>query len=320
MKSASQGHWQFRSAEDVSRFWEKHRHVPGRADGRKKYQEERFNLGVYLLALVRHDLLTYPFSIEQFEEKVSPDFMFTWESGETTGLEVTRATEQWFERRMTLADRELRNGQEGTAVLLSPLGWAGDQPEKEWCLLFEKAIEKKVAKLNIPNLFKPASNYDLLVYDETSLPTVDRQKVLTALRTNVRKLMEQEHALGKVSIVSSLDVIFDVGGACRILCYIEPPNLDDPASLQAFSERATYAAWFSAERAVQEHRRAGRPVYSTDAEGRIIKETPDGRFEVRLAEDGTRGHYQRASTRMSGALWFWLLAGSNGAGKSTYAP
>jgi hypothetical protein len=170
--------------------------------------------------------------------------------------------------------------------LLYPLGWAGDQAEKEWCSLFEKAIEKKVAKLNVPKLFKPATSCDLLVYDETPLPAVNRQKVLAALRPSVGKLLEQEHAFAKISIVSSLDVIFDVGGECRILRYVEPPNLDDPASLKAFSERATYAAWFSAERAVQEHRRMGRPVYSTDDEGRIIKETPDGRFEVRL-EDGT---------------------------------
>jgi hypothetical protein len=86
--------------------------VPGRADGRKKYQEERFDLGVYLLALATTDVLTYPFcptvqggGIARFHVQV--------EIGRNNRSRSTRATEQWFERAMTRADRETRNGQQG---------------------------------------------------------------------------------------------------------------------------------------------------------------------------------------------------------------
>jgi hypothetical protein len=148
----------------------------------------------------------------------------------------------------------------------------------------QRAIRKKIAKLAN---FKSAARHDLLVYDDTPFIGADQRSVITAMHEWVQNLPEDKPAFRKISIIKSLDVIFDLGGQSRILRYIEPPNLDDPESLRTFSERSTYAAWFSAERAVQEHRRMGRPVYSTDDEGRTIKETPDGRFEVRLEEDGT---------------------------------
>ncbi len=84
--------WNFATIADVRRFWRSVCSVPGRADGRRHYHEERYSLGLYLLALAEHEQLTYPLRIEQ---KESPDFMLTWPSGELTGLEVTRATEQW---------------------------------------------------------------------------------------------------------------------------------------------------------------------------------------------------------------------------------
>ena len=105
MKSASQSHWDFRSAEDVSGFWDKHRHVPGRTEGRKPYHEERYCLGLYLLALATHELLPYPLSVDHDD---SPDFMLLWPSGESTGLEVTRAADESQQAAKTVAEREYR--------------------------------------------------------------------------------------------------------------------------------------------------------------------------------------------------------------------
>lgn len=313
MKSSSKGHWEFQSAQDVTRFWDEHRLVPGRANGRQHHHEERFYLGLYLLALAVKDLLTYPFFIEQGDQHESPDFMFTWESGETTGFEVTRATEELFQREVSLAERasdetettasgeapgdmpsvlgrsngavDEPSSHDGTIIFGSPHGYAGDAPEQELCRLFRDAIEKKLSKLR-DKKYRPASRYELLVFEHTPLPALDREKVLATMRPWVSALQQHKPAFRKTSLIWSLDLLYDLGGEGRIIRYIEPPDLDDPKSLQTFSERSAYAAWVSAERAVQEHRRMGRPVYSADDEGRIIKETPNGRFEVRLQEDG----------------------------------
>ncbi len=315
MKSTSQSHWEFRSAEDVSRFWEKHRHVPGRANGREHHHEERHYLALYLLALANNQLLTYPFQVDQSKEHESPDFMFSWNSGETTGFEVTRATQEEFQCELSLAERSyqqkygkvIASGEAPQEILpvlgwsdervddlasgeapkfLPPAGWAGDDAERQLCRSLIDTIEKKIAKLRCGK-YRPAATYELLIFEHANLPATDRQKMLTAMHSRVRDLQTETPTFRKVSVALPLDVIFDIGGESRVFRYIEPPNLDDPESLHTFSEHSTYAAWFSAERAVQEHRRMGRPVYSTDDKGRTIKETPDGRFEVRLEKDGT---------------------------------
>src|SRR5208282_5383610 len=112
--------WAFRRRSDVERFWREVRDVPRRGNGRRHYHEERFCLGLYLLALATHDLLSYPLRVEQGE---SPDFMLTWKSGEITGIQVTRATERWLQRKMTEMDREA----EPSELLLSLSGWVNNE-------------------------------------------------------------------------------------------------------------------------------------------------------------------------------------------------
>jgi hypothetical protein len=178
-------HWKFRSVADVRRFWRSVGSVPGRTEGRKHYHEERYSLGLYLLGLAEHEILTYPLRVDQEE---SPDFMLTWPSGELTGLEVTRATEQWLQRTMTASEKEYgrrtievaASGEEPepVSIPLSQGGWVGDEAEDEWRSLVQRAIEQKLAKL--PK-FRPASRHDLLIYDDTPLPAIDRRKVLAAI-------------------------------------------------------------------------------------------------------------------------------------------
>jgi hypothetical protein len=291
MRPGSECHWEFRSAHDVSRFWDMYRNVPGRAQGRKTYHEERFNLGLYLLALADHGLLTYPLSLDQDE---SPDFMVTPPSGEVRGLEVTRATEPWVQRKMTENAREFANREAEGAVTggqaepvttqLSFQGWAGYSAETQWCSLFRAAIEKKLALM--PK-FRPAYRYDLLVYDETPLPAVDRGNVLASMHPYVRDLQEKNPKLGTTSFVVSLDVLYDIGGTTQNFRYVEPPNLDDAGSMAKFSTRSEYAARNLAERAVHKHVQNGIPIYSLDKNGRVVKQTQDGRrFQVTFAEDG----------------------------------
>jgi hypothetical protein len=281
--------WTFRRRSDVERFWRDVRDAPRRTNGRKHYHEERFCLGLYLLALATHHLLTYPLHVEQGE---SPDFMLTWKSGETTGLEVTRATEPSLQRAMTAADREFarregeaaRSGGEPEPVgfLLSETGWTGDQAELEWCRLVGQCIERKLDRLL---RFRQASRHDLLVYDETPLPVVDRRKVFSEVDLWARSLRRTNgSALGKISVIMSLDVAFDLGGDFQILPFVEwsAPKLDDHRSALDFAHRAEYAARKAAEVAIK-----GRPAYFEDSLGRIVKRTLEGRrFEVRIPKGG----------------------------------
>jgi hypothetical protein len=288
-----------RSNKDVQTLWSKVQVVVGRTEGRRHSHEEQYCLGVYLLALGRHGLLDYPFAVKSGE---SPDFILTDKSGEAIGLEVTRATEQWIQRDMTSADREYRQRElaaevsrrdaEPVIVELSELDWAGDEAEGQWCVLVRRAIERKTKKLLE---FRPAARHDLLIYDDTPIPAVDRRKVMAALDPWARGLKSNTPTLGRISIVISLDVLFDVGGRPQILPYVHwsAPELDD-GPVQSFSERVELAGKVEVERAIrepgQDHIHLSKnsaPAYYVGTNGRIIKRTAEGRrFEVRIKENG----------------------------------
>ncbi len=266
--------WTFRRRSDVERFWREVRDVPRRTNGRKHYHEERFCLGLYLLALATHEILSYPLRVEQGE---SPDFLLTWKSGETTGLEVTRATQPSLQRAMTAVDRN----PEPVVILPSLLGYANDQPERLFCWLVGESIENKLKKL--PK-FKAASRYELLIADD--LPVgADSREAFAAMRKWVRSLQARRGcAFAKISVIKSLDVAYDLGGDFHILPFVDwsAPKLDDARSARDFAERAEYAGRKEAEIAIK-----GRPVYFKDSLGRIVKRTLGGRqFEVRLRKSG----------------------------------
>jgi hypothetical protein len=181
-------------------------------------------------------------------------------------------------------------------MLASPFGgYGGDQLEKEWCDLVRKAIEKKVAKLSG---YRPASRYDLLVSDDTRTGAGDRRKVLAILTPWARELKQKEPKLGKVSVVASLDVVYDIGGESRVFPYIEwsAPKLDEAAGGEAFSDRVEHAGRIAAEEAIHAHKAAGRAIYFIDGRGRLVKQTSDGRrFEVRVNQDGEESTIQELS-------------------------
>lgn len=279
--------WKIRSISDVAEFWSKVREVPRRTEGRTHKQYERHYLGIYLLALADNKLLSYPLKIEEPDSKgqgqKSPDFMLVWESGETTGLEVTRATDEELQRWMTRAEKE---HPEGSAIMDSPHGYAGDQLEQEWCGLVRRAIEKKVALF--PG-YRPASRYDLLVADDTRMGAGDRRKSIAILTPWVRELKQKEPKVGKISVVASLDVLYDIGGEVRIFPYIEwsAPKLDDAAEMETFFDRVEHAGRIAAARAIGQHQIAGTPIYFMDHKDRLVKQTADGRrFEVRVRKNG----------------------------------
>jgi hypothetical protein len=280
--------WQLDSREDVYRFWFRVREAPRRMQRRTPKQYERYYLALYLLGLADHQLLSYPIEIAENE---SPDFIVTTKSAESTGLEVTRATDQDLQRSLTRAQKDHLNG---GAFMPSPLGYAGDRLEDEWCNFVREAIEKKVAKFGD---YSSASRCDLLISDDTRAGAGDRRKVLSRIDPWARDLKQKVSTLGKISVVASLDVLYDIGGESRIFPYLHwsTPKLDDETYKEVFSQRAELAGRLSVERAIREPSQRHIPSsevpvpgYYVDIKGPIVKRTSEGRrFEVQIKKDGT---------------------------------
>ncbi|MGH7813159.1 MAG: hypothetical protein ACREQI_04060 [Candidatus Binataceae bacterium] len=279
--------WNFASLDDVRRFWLRVQEVPRRSEGRTHKQYERHYLGLYLLVLADNSLLSYPLKIEEpdsgDQKRKSPDFTLVSKSGETTGLEVVRATDEALQRWMSRAEKE---HPEGAAILASPGGYVGDEIERQFCVSVLEVVKKKCANFKD---YRPASRYDLLIPDDTRAGAGDRRKVLNMLIPPVRELKRKEPKLGKISVVASRDVLYDIGGESRIFPYIQwsAPELQGNDPAQTFSGRVELAGQAAAGRAIREHKRAGAPIYFMDGRGRLVKEEADGRrFEVRVREDG----------------------------------
>jgi hypothetical protein len=250
--------WGFESAQDVSRFWDQHRAPAGSAQQRKSYNQEIFYLGLYLLALADHDLLSYPLTVEQNRQFQEPNFLLTFASGERAGLQLGRAD---------------------SSKPAPP--WRGSQAQERWRRLLETTMLITVKLLH--HLPYPC---DLLIYADQPA-AVDRQSLLSAMHPFVRHLQNRVHHLGKASFVLSLDVLYDLGGDCRLLPFIQPPKFEDPGSLNSVSERIEYAARWSADTAVQQHLKMGVPVYSLAEDDQLVKQTPEGReYEVKFRDDG----------------------------------
>jgi hypothetical protein len=279
--------WDFGSRDDIWRFWLRVREVPRRIDRRTPKHYERYYLGLYLLALADHQSLSYPLKVMEDE---APDLIVTWDSGEARGLEVTRATDQELQLWLTRAEK---GHPDGSAMMASPFGYAGDRLEHEWCSFVREAIKKKVAKLD---QYKSAARHDLLVCDDTRAGAGDRRKVLTLLTRWARDLKRQESRLGKISAAASLDILYDIGGESRIFPYVHwsTPELEDAVSDESLSQRAELAGRVTVERSIREPSQRHVPTdepsvpgYYVDVRGRIVKRTAEGRrFEIQIKEDG----------------------------------
>ncbi len=279
--------WNFRSAADVKEFWKRFQRVPARRR-RTKRDEERYCLALYLLALATYRKLRYPLRIEEGE---SPDFIVTWSSGKRTGLEVTKATNMWVQHQRTQAEDEYQRRQiaakaSGTearpvAFDLSRRGWIGDEAGTEWLSFIKQGVERKLPKLVA---FRSTSRQDLLVYDDTPLPAIDRAKVLPVLSRWLSETRKANPRLGRLSIIISLDLLLDSGDGLEVLPFI---NWSNPGATPDFGERVEFAGEKAVTTAIRKHKQEGHPIHFTDRTGRLVKEMPDGtRYEVRVEPNG----------------------------------
>jgi hypothetical protein len=222
----------FKSREDVEKFWRAVCHVPPRTR-RSKRQEELYYLGLFLVALAGGESMPFSFAIEEINEYKSPDFMFDAE-GRRFGIEVTRATSPEFQQKKTATEKSHPNGY---AFLLSDRGWTNDgAAEQQWLRYFQEAILKKLPKLRN---YLPAARHDLIIWEDAPLPDVNRTVVIPALAQWIRARRPENPLLGKVSVIISLDVIYDVDGESRTLPFVD---LESPERFSDLGSRVEFAA------------------------------------------------------------------------------
>lgn len=242
--------WNFKSSEDVKSFWKKFQRVPARSR-RTRRDEERYCLALYFLALATHRKLKYPLRVDECE---SPDFTITSSTGKTTALEVIKATEMWIEP---------------TAV--------NGNGKPDWLGLLRGEVETRTKDLL-------GGRRDLLVYEDMPLPMAERPQALATLRDWLIGLKQAHPPIGKVSIITSLDVLIDTSTGFRNLPFV---NWSDPDSSADFGERVTFAGDKAVVSAIRKHQSRGMPIYFTDNQERLVKRMPDGtRYEVEIEPSG----------------------------------
>ncbi|MHB8384065.1 MAG: hypothetical protein ACYDC3_17190 [Candidatus Binataceae bacterium] len=178
-----------------------------------------------------------------------PNFSVAEAGHAPVSVEVTRATTWGLQRQMDEAEREAEerlgaSAHRGTRSELveMPLplnGSAGDDHRQRWLDLIEGSIEKKLAKLDSYCRATGLTRHDLLIYDDTPMLGVDRSKVLPDLARWVHDRRKRNPLLGIVSLIMSLDVVYDIDGQCRALPFLE---LEAPDHFLDFGERIEYAA------------------------------------------------------------------------------
>ncbi len=194
----------------------------GRTEKGTKDYEEWYSIGLYLLRLGTEGLLTYPFKIEKGQ---SPDFMLTWQSDETTGLEITRTPDKQFQEKMTKAEREFKDREAKAAASgpgATPVDFSADdglmegQAEEKFVSDVCKIVEEKLHKL--PK-YRQAGRHELLIYNDSGGLLSERDKALTRLDGEIRRInAKTTPSFSVISVIMSLDLAFDLGGEFRSLC------------------------------------------------------------------------------------------------------
>ncbi len=176
---------------------------------RSKSDKELFCLRRYLATLAANRRCGYPIAVEMGE---SPDFIIS-SRGERTGLEVTEATTQDFQKFLTRFERE----RDLEASLDD--GLIGDIPEREWVDAVISAIDAKVEKIKI---YRPARKHDILIYSNHPRDFVrgfngrhpEYQWLAQRTKECATRWRSAEPRFGIVSIIDGQTVLYDLAGEC----------------------------------------------------------------------------------------------------------
>jgi len=189
--------------------------VPRRSEGRTKEHTERYAIAHMLSALLGKGRLSYPLELIQRER---PDFLLKV-NGVGIGVEHTEAVSQNEAHKTVLRDKVdgpevyfISHNQPGepkkpAKELIEEIqdnhsgsGWAGDSVETEWSEAMLHFVKGKMETLAKEGFEKFRQNW-LLIYDNWSLPALDREKAAQFL---LPKLIESDsfNSFGRVYIIT----------------------------------------------------------------------------------------------------------------------
>jgi hypothetical protein len=194
--------------------------VPERTKQKDQFAEEIYCLRRYLFPLANRGLLDFPIELVKRE---TPDFVFSWRSGNSVGLEVTKATRAEFEADLTRLDRDQKtrdyvSDSTTGAMLLSEAGWMGKAFETEWITYVLGSISAKLADFASYSV----TECDLLIYDNTPLPAPDLKTVAEGVRlqfANEPLADKNGHSFRVISVILDPWVIYDVAHKPQVLRY-----------------------------------------------------------------------------------------------------
>src|SRR5262252_6744286 len=123
--------------------------VPPRTERKDQFAEEVRCLRRYLFPLADKGLFEFPIEVVKHEP---PDFICRSGSGDSIGLEVTKATREEFEADLTRWHRQQKTKDypfnPATGVMaLDVLGFAGDSVENEWVGYILSSIADKLSDI-----------------------------------------------------------------------------------------------------------------------------------------------------------------------------
>ena len=164
--------------------------VPRRSEGRTKEHTERYAISHMLSALLGKGQLSYPIELIQRER---PDFLLK-ANGVEIGIEHTEAVPQNEAHKTVLRDKVdglevhfISHHQPGepkkpAKKLIEEIqanhsgpSWVGDSVEREWSEVMLYFVKGKIGALAKEGFEKFEQNW-LLIYDNWSLPVLDREK------------------------------------------------------------------------------------------------------------------------------------------------
>jgi len=220
----------FASAGDLIRqLGEIDSSVPRRTEGRRTHHRERYCIVRDLKALTQSSLLRFPFKVVKWE---SPDFLLHLPDGTVTGVEITEAGTEQVQRAWTQLERSPPGSfMEGGEIRLPGeelrgRGWAGNEPEQELTRLVLAALADKTEKLNRGH-YASADRYELLIYDNSGLPT-DLDTLVPILKPALADWLRQnqtERAFGSISVLRDSGLLYDCTGASTFYATGDLPNL-----------------------------------------------------------------------------------------------
>lgn len=173
--------------------------VPRRSEGRTKDHTERYAIAHMLSSLLEKDQLSYPIELIHRER---PDFLIK-ANGVLIGIEHTEAVPQNEAHKTVLRDKVggpdvhfISHHQPGepkkpAKKLIEEIqanhsgsGWAGDSVEREWSEAMLHFVKGKIETL-VKDGFEKFNQNWLLIYDNWSLPALDREKAAQFLLPKV---------------------------------------------------------------------------------------------------------------------------------------